>query len=72
MHDLIPVYELRNRVKPGVTGWARIHRKPGDQQDSLKDFEYDLYYLENLSPLMDFFIMLLSLKRDERATDSAF
>ncbi|HWE49374.1 MAG TPA: sugar transferase [Bryobacteraceae bacterium] len=70
MHDLIPVYGLRNRVKPGVTGWARIHRKPGDQQDSVKDFEYDLYYLENLSPLMDFFIMLLSLKRVERAGDS--
>lgn len=71
MHDLIPVYGLRNRVKPGVTGWARIHRKPGDQQDSVKDFEYDLYYLENVSPLMDLMIMLLSLKRVERAGDSA-
>jgi lipopolysaccharide/colanic/teichoic acid biosynthesis glycosyltransferase len=71
MHELMPVYGLRNRVKPGVTGWARIHRTPGDQQDSLKDFEYDMYYLENLSPLMDFFILLLSLKRVERAGDSA-
>jgi lipopolysaccharide/colanic/teichoic acid biosynthesis glycosyltransferase len=70
MNDLIPVYPLRNRVKPGVTGWARIHRKPGDQQDSVKDFEYDLYYLENLSPLMDLFIMLLSLKRVEGSVEA--
>lgn len=71
MVDLIPVYGLRHRVKPGVTGWARIHRKDGDQQDSFKDFEYDLYYLENLSPLVDFLILLLSLRWVERIPDSA-
>jgi lipopolysaccharide/colanic/teichoic acid biosynthesis glycosyltransferase len=71
MNELIPVYRQRHRVKPGVTGWARIHRKPGDHQDSLRDLEYDLYYLENLSPLMDLFILLLSLRADEGPEDSA-
>jgi lipopolysaccharide/colanic/teichoic acid biosynthesis glycosyltransferase len=71
MNELIPVYRQRHRVKPGVTGWARIHRRRGEAQDSLRDLEYDLYYLENLSPLVDFFILLLSLKTTERAGDSA-
>ena len=58
-------------MKPGFTGWARIHRKRGDRQDSLSDLEYDLYYLENLSPLLDFFILLLSLKSVNETGDSA-
>ncbi len=71
MNELIPVYRQRHRVKPGVTGWARIHRRRGEAQDSLRDLEYDLYYLEHLSPLVDFFILLLSLKTTERSGDSA-
>jgi lipopolysaccharide/colanic/teichoic acid biosynthesis glycosyltransferase len=71
MNELIPVYRQRHRVKPGITGWARIHRQRGEAQDSLKDLEFDLYYLENLSPLLDFFILLLSLKTVERPGDSA-
>jgi lipopolysaccharide/colanic/teichoic acid biosynthesis glycosyltransferase len=71
MTELIPIYRQRHRVKPGVTGWARIHRKPGDLQDSLRDLEYDLYYLENLSPLMDLFILMLSLRVDDGPEESA-
>jgi lipopolysaccharide/colanic/teichoic acid biosynthesis glycosyltransferase len=71
MNELIPIYRQRHRVKPGVTGWARIHRKRGEAQDSLRDLEYDLYYLENLSPLVDFFILMLSLRMTERSGDSA-
>ena len=71
MNDLIPVYRQRHRVKPGVTGWARIHRQRGDAQDSLRDLGYDLYYVENLSPLVDFFILLLSLKTVERYDSGA-
>ena len=71
MNELIPFYRQRHRVKPGFTGWARIHRKRGDRQDSLSDLEFDLYYLENLSPLLDFFILLLSLKTVDESGDSA-
>lgn len=70
MSELIPVYRQRHFVKPGVTGWARIHRRTGIQQDSMRDLEYDLYYLDNLSPLLDFFILLLSLKTVEGSGDS--
>ena len=72
MGELIPVYRQRHTVKPGVTGWARVHRRRGEEQDSLKDLEYDLYYLKNFSLLSDFFILLLSLKAAARSADSGF
>jgi len=62
MNELIPFYRQRHFVKPGMTGWARIHRERGEEQDSLQDLEYDLYYLENHATLLDLFILLLSLK----------
>jgi lipopolysaccharide/colanic/teichoic acid biosynthesis glycosyltransferase len=71
MNELIPFYPLRHGVKPGVTGWARIHRRAGDPQDSLRDLEYDLYYLENHSLILDFFIMLLALRAATRSDGSA-
>jgi lipopolysaccharide/colanic/teichoic acid biosynthesis glycosyltransferase len=71
MSELIPIYRQRHRVKPGVTGWARIHRRRGEAQDSLRDLEYDLYYVENLSPMVDFFILLLSLRTTQGSDDSA-
>jgi lipopolysaccharide/colanic/teichoic acid biosynthesis glycosyltransferase len=71
MSEMIPIYRQRHRVKPGLTGWARIHRKPGDAQDSLRDLEYDLYYLKNVSPLMDLFTFVLSLRAVDRLDDSA-
>jgi lipopolysaccharide/colanic/teichoic acid biosynthesis glycosyltransferase len=71
MSEAIPFYGLRHRVKPGVTGWARIHRHGNQPQDSLRDLEYDLYYLENHSPVLDAFIMLMSMKAAARSDWSA-
>ena len=71
MNELIPFYRQRHLVKPGVTGWSRIHRRKDIEQDSLRDLEYDLYYLENRSPLLDFSILLLSLKPKIGFQDSA-
>ena len=58
----IPLYTRRNRMKPGITGWAQI--KGGYDtsiQDVQKKLEYDLYYLENMSLRMDLKIMLRTL-----------
>jgi lipopolysaccharide/colanic/teichoic acid biosynthesis glycosyltransferase len=57
----IPFYGHRHRVKPGLIGWAFVH--PGDSiHDSVRELEYDLYYVENLSPILDSMVLLLSLK----------
>ncbi|HZL57344.1 MAG TPA: sugar transferase [Bryobacteraceae bacterium] len=58
----VPFYRQRHAVKPGLTGWASVHGSKKDH-DSLRELEYDLYYVENLSPMLDSFILLLTLKR---------
>jgi Undecaprenyl-phosphate glucose phosphotransferase len=53
----IPKYHLRHKVKAGVTGWAQINGLRG-QTSIAKRIEYDLYYIENWSLLLDFKIMV--------------
>lgn len=58
---VIPFYSQRHLVKPGLTGWARIHW--GQQEkNTLRELEYDLYYVENQSPMLDSLILLLTMK----------
>lgn len=61
--EQIPFYRQRHAVKPGVTGWAQINYKYGETiQDTIVKLEYDLYYIKNLSPSLDLFIMLHTAK----------
>ena len=60
---VIPLYRQRHRVKPGITGWAQIHHEPEDSMASTaRKLEYDLYYIKNVSPGLDFMIMFLTVK----------
>lgn len=53
-------YGDRHRVKSGLTGWAQIHGLRGDT--SLADrIEWDNFYVENWSPLLDLKILVLTL-----------
>lgn len=59
----IPFFYIRHFVKPGITGWAQVHYKHGaNAEDATEKLQYDLYYIMNLSPLLDFYIFLLTLK----------
>ncbi|HZJ55374.1 MAG TPA: undecaprenyl-phosphate glucose phosphotransferase [Myxococcaceae bacterium] len=53
----IPKYHLRHKVKSGITGWAQINGLRG-QTSIQKRIEYDLYYIENWSLLLDLKILL--------------
>lgn len=53
----IPRYHLRHKVKAGITGWAQINGLRG-QTSIQKRIEYDLYYIENWSLLLDLKILL--------------
>lgn len=55
----IPYYSLRHTVKPGLTGWAQVCYPYGASvEDSLRKLEYDLYYIKNISILLDITIIL--------------
>jgi len=55
----IPFYYLRHIIKPGITGWAQINFGYARSiEDSLKKFEYDLYYIKNRSLIFDLKIIL--------------
>jgi Undecaprenyl-phosphate glucose phosphotransferase len=52
----IPRYHLRHKVKAGITGWAQINGLRG-QTSIEKRIQYDLYYIENWSLLLDLKIL---------------
>lgn len=59
----IPYYDLRHSTKPGFTGWAQIKfRYARTVEDSGEKFEYDLYYIKNKNPLLDFGIILKTIQ----------
>ncbi|MEO8499725.1 MAG: undecaprenyl-phosphate glucose phosphotransferase [Vicinamibacteria bacterium] len=58
----IPNYMLRHRVKSGLTGWAQVHGWRGNSSLE-KRIEFDLYYIENWSLLLDVKILVLTLFR---------
>jgi Undecaprenyl-phosphate glucose phosphotransferase len=58
----IPQYMLRHRVKSGMTGWAQVNGWRGNTSLE-KRIEYDLYYIENWSLLLDVKILILTLFR---------
>lgn len=59
----IPYYALRHNIKPGVTGWAQVCYPYGaSEEDALRKLEYDLYYLKNLSLIMDLWIVFKTVK----------
>ncbi len=63
LQEKIPYYAQRNCVKPGITGWAQINYKYGDTiEDSLRKFEYDLYYIKNLAVSLDLYIIFHTVK----------
>lgn len=65
-NQIISQYMQRHRVKPGITGWAQVHGLRGiTQTDDMmrRRIEYDLYYINNWSLLLDIKIILLTLKK---------
>jgi putative colanic acid biosynthesis UDP-glucose lipid carrier transferase len=57
---------LRQKVKPGLTGWAQVNGWRGET-DTLEKMqrrvEFDLYYIENWSIAFDLKIIALTLLR---------
>jgi len=59
----VPYFYLRHSVKPGITGWAQVHYKHGKEiEDATEKLQYDLFYIKNLSPVLDLHILLKTVK----------
>lgn len=59
----IPYYSERFTVKPGLTGWAQVSYGYGASvQDAIEKLNYDLFYIKNLSILMDLMIVAKTVK----------
>ena len=50
--------KLRHKVRPGITGWAQVNGRNNISWE--KKFELDVYYVENLSFLLDIKILFLT------------
>lgn len=57
--EVMPFYETRHVIKPGLTGWAQVNYAYGDSiHDSLVKLQYDLYYIKHRSIFLDINIII--------------
>ncbi len=57
----MPWYMARHNVKCGITGWAQVNGLRGSDTSIPRRIEYDLYYMQHWSMLLDLRIILLTI-----------
>ena len=63
IQEEIPAFSLRHSIRPGITGWAQVHQGyAGDISATRKKLSYDLWYLNNVSLLVDVYITIRTLR----------
>jgi exopolysaccharide biosynthesis polyprenyl glycosylphosphotransferase len=62
-YSQLPYYEIRHIIKPGLTGWAQLNYRPSASlEEASEKLKYDVYYVKNRSLILDFFIILKTIK----------
>ena len=62
LSELIPFYDTRHFVKPGLTGWAQVMGDYGNSHaGSLEKLQYDLYYIKHRNVFLDITILSKTL-----------
>lgn len=57
--EIVPFYETRHTIRPGLTGWAQVNYSYGASiEDSLVKLQYDLYYIKHRNVFLDMDIMI--------------
>lgn len=63
--DYLPLYNKnqarRHEVRPGITGWAQVNGRNAISWQ--KKFNMDVWYVDNQSFLLDFKILILTIKK---------
>ena len=61
----LPLYSKdqyrRHEVRPGITGWAQVNGR--NNISFTKTFEYDVWYVDNCSFMLDLKIIFLTIKK---------
>lgn len=59
----IPDYEVRHKVRPGITGWAQVNTGDGvTVEETRVKLSYDLEYLQRRSLWMDLSVLVRTLR----------
>jgi len=63
LERIIPYFGVRSSVKPGITGWAQVcYGYANTVEDAIEKLNYDLFYIKNMSILIDLMIVLRTIK----------
>lgn len=63
LKEIVPFYDARHKVVPGLMGWAQLNYPYGASvEDAKHKLEYDLYYAKNHSFMMDMLIMIQTVE----------
>jgi len=58
----IPFYNIRHRLRPGLTGWAQVKQGYAEgREEARRKLSFDIYYLRHVSPWLDGLIVLKTL-----------
>ena len=67
----LPLYSeeqaQRHKVRPGITGWAQVNGR--NTVSYSKKFEYDVWYVNNLSFVLDIKILYMTIKKKKKKKD---
>ena len=55
------VFYHRHDVTPGMSGWAQVNGR--NTISWTKKFEYDLYYVRHIGPMMDLRVFFTTIKK---------
>jgi exopolysaccharide biosynthesis polyprenyl glycosylphosphotransferase len=59
---VVPFYNVRHLVRPGITGWAQVLFPYGASiEDSKQKLQYEIYYIKNYSIIMDIEVVLKTI-----------
>lgn len=59
---VVPFYNVRHLVRPGITGWAQVLFPYGASiEDSKQKLQYEIYYIKNYSIMMDVEVVLKTI-----------
>lgn len=74
LFEYIPMYKLnqirRHEVRPGITGWAQVNGR--NAISWTKKFEFDVWYVDNMSFALDVKILFLTIKKVLNRKDTEF